>query len=170
MSNATNTGKLVVFGGAGFPADSTYLQNMGLTGAAEPFTPALPSTPADGTLVREMYQQEIFIVFGGAKFLVPPLQTITIGWIQFTIPGPYNYSPNDIRIIPQGGAAQLLTVPVNGTLLRELQDTRVFLADLNQLRLVTSPAVMDARCLPGRHVRVVPDGSLAGLPHGPDLN
>jgi hypothetical protein len=170
ISNETNTGKFVVVGGAAFAADSNYLASMGLTGAAQAFT-RLPSTPADGTLVREIFQGDIYVVFGGAKFLVPQVQTIDFLGIQIILPGPiaYNYNPNDVRVIPQGGTAQLRTVPFNGTLVKEQMDPRVFLADLNQLRWVTSPTVMDAQCLPWRHVRVVPDGTLANLPHGLDL-
>lgn len=171
MRNATDTGEVVIVGGAGFPADSTYLMNMGLSGPAIPFSASLPSLPADGTLVREMNQSEVFIVFGGAKFSVPSLISVNFKGRQFRFPALnfLGHSPKDVRIIPSGGTAQLLTIPMDGTLLREQQDPRVFLVDQGQLRWVTSPSVMDARCLPWRHVRIVSDNTLAALPHGPDL-
>jgi hypothetical protein len=171
MRNATDTGVLVIVGGAGFPADSTYLMNMGLNGPAIPFSASLPSLPADGTLVREMNQNKIFIVFGGAKFSVPTRISFTFKGKQFFLPALnfLGHSPKDVRIIPSGGTAQLLTIPMDGTLLREQQDPRVFLVDQGQLRWVTSPAVMDARCLSWRHVRIVPENTLAALPQGPDL-
>ena len=77
---------------------------------------------------------------------------------------------NDVRVIPRGGTSKLTTVPIDGTLIKEQHDQRVFLVDQAKLRWVKSPAVMDARCLPSRHVRTVPDTTLAALPHGADLD
>jgi hypothetical protein len=75
-----------------------------------------------------------------------------------------------VRVIPEGGTSKLLTIPIDRTLLKEQHDPRVFHVENQALRLVTSPAVMEARCLPCRHVRTVPDNSLSALPHGPDLD
>jgi hypothetical protein len=169
MRNADDTGVLVIVGGAGFPADSAYVNSMGLTAAAEPFSPDVATTPVDGTLVREIFDSNIFIVFGGAKFSVPPEQFFSFLGFNFYWPSPYPYNPGSVLMIPSGGTAQLLTIPFDGTLLREEFDARVFLVDQAQLRWVRSPAVMDARCLPWRYVRIVPAGTLAALPHGPDL-
>ena len=74
------------------------------------------------------------------------------------------------EVIPAGGTSTLLTLPIDRTLLKEQHDSRVFLIDGQKLRLVKSQAVMEARCLPWRHVRVVPDGALSTLPQGPDLD
>jgi hypothetical protein len=167
MSDSTGPGKFVILGGAAFPADDAYLAGMGLSNAAaQPFSISVPATPADFTLVREINQQDTYIVFGGAKFLIPHVSILGI-----QIPGQifFPFNPNDVKVIPSGGTAQLRTVPGNGTLVKELNDSRVYLADLNQLRLVTSPAVMDAHCLPQRHIRVVPPNTLAGLPRGADI-
>jgi hypothetical protein len=68
------------------------------------------------------------------------------------------------------GREKLLDIPIDRTLIREQHDPKVFLVDNQELRWVKSPAVMDARCLPWRHVRVVPDTSLSTLQHGPDLD
>jgi hypothetical protein len=75
-----------------------------------------------------------------------------------------------VRVIPAGGTSKLLSTPIDRTLLKEQHDQKVFVIDNQQLRLVKSPAVMEARCLPWRHVRVVPDGSLSTLTHGADLD
>ena len=74
-----------------------------------------------------------------------------------------------VRVIPAGGTSQLSTMPINGTLIKEEHDPKVFLVDNNKLRWVTSPAAMDGRCLPWRHIHVVPDNSLTPLAHGLDL-
>jgi len=198
MRNAAGTGVSVVFGGTDFPADPSYLRMLGtgmldaggylrmlgtgtdtlqvpvppdkrnllgmsgprdqvLLGGAIPFTP-LPAIPADFTLVREWNRPEVFVVFGGAKFWIPDPPTLT----------DLGFDWNMVRVIPPGGTSKLLTIPIDGTLIREQHTQQVFLVDNQQLRFA-SQAAMDARCLPTRHVRVVPDTSLSTLPHGPDL-
>jgi hypothetical protein len=112
-----------------------------------------------GTLVREWNRPEVYVVFGGATFHIPnPPTLITLG---------FDWSM--VRVIPAGSTSKLLTIPIDGTLLREQHDAKVFLVDNQQLRHVKSTNVMDATCLPPRGVRVVPDTSLSTLPLGPDL-
>jgi hypothetical protein len=188
MRNAAGTGLSVVFGGTDFPADPGYLGAMafdttaataravlepdrrallGLVGARDrrllagaiAFTP-LPVFPADFTLVREWNRPEVYVVFGGAKFRIPDPPTLTTLGFDWSM----------VRVIPAGGTSKLLTIPIDRTLLKEQHDPRVFVVDNQALRWVKSPAVMDARCLPWRHVRVVPDASLSTLPPGPDLD
>jgi hypothetical protein len=162
MVNATGTGFLVVFGGAGFVADNAFLNaNFPDLSVAVPFDSSLPSTPADGTLLREMNQHQTFVVFGGARFAIPRFHLLR--------QTPFPFDPNAVRIIPQGGTAQLLTMPIDGTLVTEQTEQKVFLAANGQLRLVTSPSAMDMNCLASRHVRTVPNNTLASLPRGPDI-
>ena len=185
MRNAAGTGLSVVFGGTDFPADPGYLgaldttpatdrvtvapdtrnllgmvdvRDRRLLGGGVAFTP-LPAIPADFTLVREWNRPEVDVVFGGAKFQIPdPPTLITLG---------FDWSM--VRVIPAGGLSKLLTIPIDGTLIREQHDAKVFLVDNQQLRQVKITTVMDAACFPWRHVRVVPDTSLSALPRGPDL-
>ncbi|MGZ6260666.1 MAG: hypothetical protein ACXVFT_16825 [Solirubrobacteraceae bacterium] len=164
MKNATGLGLRVVFGGTDFPADPGYLRTR-VRSRTLPTNPAvpffqLPAFPADFTVLREWNRPEVFVVFGGAKFLFPDPQTLMA----------LGFTWNDVRDIPRGGTSKLRTVPIDGTLITEQHDQRIFLVDNAQLRLVKSPAVMDARCLPRRHVRTVPDTALSTLPHGPDLD
>jgi hypothetical protein len=150
----------VVFGGTDFPInDPTYIAAMGLnTSTAVPFT-LLPATPADFTLVRESNRPEVFVVYGSAKFRIPDPPTL------FRL----GFDWSRVRVIPPGGAAKLGPMPIDGTLLKEEHDPKVFLTDQSKLRWVISPASMDSNCLAWRHVRTVPDGSLAALARGPDL-
>ena len=163
MRNATGQGLRVVFGGTDFPVDPGYERTRVRTGTfpANPPIPffQLPAFPADFTVLREWNRPEVFVVFGGAKFLFPDPQTLMA----------LGFTWNDVRDIPRGGTSKLRIVPMDGTLIKEQHDQRVFLAVNGQLRF-TSPAVMDARSLPSRHVRTVPDTTLAALPHGPDLD
>lgn len=158
MKEPTGPDFRVVFGGTDFPiGDQTYLSGFNV-GTAVSFS-QLPPTPADGTLLREMNRPEVFVVYGGAKFWIPdPATLFTLG-----------FDFGRVRVVPPGGTAKLGSMPIDGTLVREQNDPRVFLAEGGQLRWVTSPAAMDAACLSFRHVRVVPDASLASLPRGADL-
>jgi hypothetical protein len=71
-----------------------------------------------------------------------------------------------VRAIPAGGTSKLTDMPINRTLIKEQHDPTVFVVGSQKLRSV-SPAVMEAECLPWRHVRVVPDTTLSALPHTP---
>jgi hypothetical protein len=192
MRNASGTGLSVVYGGTDFPADPGYLSAMaldttaataravrepdrralfggagaiapGLLAGAVPFMP-LPAIPADFTLVREMNRPEVYVVFGGAKFRIPDPPTLMSLGFDWSM----------VAVIPAGGTSKLLTTPIERTLIKEQHDPSVYVVDTvvdtRVLRLVKTQAVMEARCLPWRHVRVVPDTTLSGLPHGPDLD
>jgi hypothetical protein len=160
MRDSAGTGFMVVFGGAAFATDGAFLAAVGLIeNTVIPFSP-LPQAPADFTLVREISDPKVFVVYGGAKFWIPdPMTLSTLG---------FNFG--QVRLVPSGGTAQIGTLPVDGTLIKEQHDPKVFFVENSQLRWVTSPAAMDSNCLPWRHVRTVPDNSLAALPRGPDLN
>ena len=188
MRNGAGTGVSVVYGGTDFPTEPGYLgvmavdttaattravlepdrrnllgglsvRNRRLLAGAIPFT-QLPPIPADFTLVREWNRPEVYVVFGGAKFRIPDPPTLTTLGFDWSM----------VRLIPAGGTSKLLTIPIDRTLIKEQHDPKVYVVDHQQLSWVKSPAVMDARCLPWRHVRVVPDTSLSTLPHGPDLD
>lgn len=186
MRNAAGTGLSVVFGGTDFPADPGYLGAMeldttaattravlepdrrallggtsaterGLLAGAVAFRP-LPPIPADFTLVREWNRPEVYVVFGGAGFQIPDPPTL------FAL----GYDWSMVRVIPAGGTSKLRNIsidetPIDGTLIKEQHDPSVFVVENQKLRSVT-PAVMEAECLPWRHVRVVPDTTLSALP------
>jgi hypothetical protein len=164
MRNEAGTGFQVVFGGTGFAADDSVVSNgvryldMFDPIAAVPFR-ELPALPVDGTLVREWNRDEVYVVYGGTKFHIPDEPTL------FAL----GFDRTRVGVIPPGGLTKLVGTPINGTLIREQHDAWNFLVDKHQLRRVRSREVMDARCLPWRHVRIVPDNARAGLPHGRDL-
>ncbi len=71
----------VVFGGTDFVADDLLVIN-GIRYldafdpiAAVPFA-QLPSTPVDGTALREWNRPEVYVVYGGAKFWIPDPPTL----------------------------------------------------------------------------------------------
>ena len=165
MRDAAGTGVRAVFGGTDFAVDDTVtVDGIRYLDAFDPIIPPvpfaqLPSTPADGTVVRDWNRPEVYVVYGGAKFWIPDPPTL------FDL----GFDWGRVRVLPPNGTTKLPTMPIDGTLLKEQHDPKIFLVDKGQLRWVTSPAAMEARCLPWRHVRTVPDNSLATLPHGSDL-
>jgi hypothetical protein len=154
-----------VFGGTDFAIDDSvtvngipYSWRLDPNIRAIPFT-QLPATPVDGTLLREWNRPEVFVVYGGARFWIPdPATLLALG-----------FDWNRVQIIPPNSIGKVPTTPFDGTLLKEQHDQKIYLVDGGKRRWVTSPAAMDARCLPWRHVRTVPDHALAPLPLGPDI-
>jgi hypothetical protein len=150
----------VVFGGTDFVVTNpAYLTAMNLNTASAIPLRLLPSVPADGTLLRDADRPEVYVVYGGAKFHIPPPTLFDLGF----------YDRGKVNIVPPGGTAKVGTRPIDGTLLKERSDPRVYLVANQRLSWITSPAAMDRMCLAWRHVRTVPDNALAGLTRGPDI-
>jgi len=149
----------VVFGGTDFAVPRNLLR-VWIRALTEiiPFRP-LPSIPADFTLVRELFAPAVYVIYGGAPFEIPDLPTLAA----------LGFSMSDVRVLPPEGTAKLRQIPIDGTLLREQINPKVYLVENQKLRWVTSPAAMNGHCLPWRHVRIVADNQLAGLAKGPNL-
>ena len=149
----------VVFGGTDFAVPPNLLRVWIPTLTEVISSRPLPSIPADFTLVRELFAPDIYVVYGGAPFSIPDPPTLA----------GLGFSSSQVRVLPPGGTAKLRQMPIDGTLLREQTNPRIYLVENQKLRWVTSPAAMNGRCLPWRHVRIVADNQLAGLARGPDL-
>ena len=170
---------LLVVGGAAFPVAQSEVDSMGLRGGTTIAAVPMPSTPADGTLVRHWDTAEVYVIYGGYPFWIPDPQTL------FNL----GFSWGQVREIPFRGIVQLPGMPIDGTLLREQKgtprlegprhgnsllpaggvDPGVSLVDNQKLRRVTSTTAMEENCLPWRHVRTVPENTLADLEPGPDI-
>jgi hypothetical protein len=171
----------LIVGGAAFPVAQVEANAMGLTGGTTiPLVP-MPLTPADGTLVQEYGSAEVYVIYGGYPFKLPTPETL------FAL----GFDWGRVRSIPSVGLRQLLPIPIDGTLLKEQPETvrlegprhdnllhhpgadvvdpEVYLVDNQKLRHVTSTTAMEENCLPWRHVRTVPPGSLAPFEAGPDI-
>jgi hypothetical protein len=154
-------GLSIVFGGAAFAVkDQAYIAAMDLdiNKTQEGGADAIPF-PADGTLLREISQPKVFVVYGGTGFWIPDPATLhTLG---------FDFSK--MRVIPDGSMSKLGAMPIERTLLKEQHSAKVYVVQSQTLRWVTSPSAMDRNCLAWRHVRTVPDGALSALPRGTDL-
>jgi hypothetical protein len=74
----------------------------------------VPTIPADGTLLREE-NGAIWVVFGGARFLV--LNPATLARL---------YGGKPVSQLWNGGPETIPTIPADGTLLREEASTQVY--------------------------------------------
>jgi hypothetical protein len=109
MLDDAGTGFLVIFGGTGFETDPYYLSTiLGFnTAAAVPFVQR-PSTPAAFTLVLEVNDSMVFVLYGGMGFWIPDEDTLySLG-----------FNINQVRVIPRGGTLKLRKVPFDGTVLQ----------------------------------------------------
>jgi microsomal dipeptidase-like Zn-dependent dipeptidase len=139
----------VIYGGAkfGVPDPPTLTRLFPGRGWGQLWNGALdglPTTPVDGTLLRDE-NGAIYVIYGGAKFHVPDPPTLTRlfpgrGWGQLW----------------NGALDGLPTTPVDGTLLRE-EHGPVFVMRGGHKTAPESPFLM-------KFVRVLWDGALAAVP------
>jgi hypothetical protein len=155
---------LVLYGRAGFPMDPATRQRLGLDPPFEvpsSFLDRIRSLPNDYTLLREETRTPIYVIFGGAKFQIPDLQTFPrIG-----------LNAANLRIIPNGTLQEngIGDMPQDGTVLREETDPRVFLMRNAQKCHISSPTRLEELCLSWNDVRFVPNGALSHIPTGPTI-
>jgi hypothetical protein len=123
---------------------------------------AYPTSPRDGSFLRERDSYAIYVIAGGAKFWIPHP-----GELQ-ALQDVYGYPYSNVQIVPSGGLAQVGAVPANGTFLRERTSAAVcliidggkyWLHDAQELAQLTA----QHRKTPS-HVAVVPPGALAQFP------
>ena len=162
------------FGGAKFHIPNPMLFNqMGydwnaIAAVAESDVEALDDIPFDGTVFFESNPPgpnlvDIYFIVGGAKLHVTAaaarellLAQAEEGLIQ-------------VGRVWNGALSSVPTTPRDNTLLRERSADPVYVMRAGKKCHVASPARFDQLCFDWENVRVVPDGSLAGLPDGAEL-
>ena len=149
----------VTYGGAKFGVPSAALFNqLGLNWNAIRTVPQgglaqIPAVPVDGTLLQELGVGSVYVTYGGAKFGVPSaalFNQLGLNW-------------NAIRTVPQGGLAQIPTVPVDGTLLKEYSSPAQYVFYGGARFSIPDPATLLALGLGSTPLRVVPDGEVVAL-------
>ncbi len=119
----------------------------------------IPDIPRDGTLLRERSSAGVYVMVSRAKLAIPSLK-------EFHALG---YRESDIRVVPTGSLARLADVPRDGTLLRELSSSQVYVLKDGRRYDTGTKEERDCRGYRGE-VLVVPNGSLTGIPAGGRLD
>jgi predicted acylesterase/phospholipase RssA len=114
---------------------------------------SIASVPVDGTLLKEEHNDAIFVVFGGAKFYL-------IGPDMFDRLG---FAWGNVRVVPDGGLAQIPTVPRDGTLVKEIDAPQVYVIRAGRKTWVPDCDTFINLGMAWSRVRVVPTGALANL-------
>jgi hypothetical protein len=112
---------------------------------------AVPNVPIDGILLQEFGSQTVYVVYGGAKFVVPPADAQAT-----TVP----------RVVPPGGISQIPSVPQDYTRFREESSNDSFVV-LRGGRIQLTPEGETALADLGHGdstVHVIPDGGLSQVP------
>lgn len=129
-------------------ANATELTALGGTltdpRAATPPMPTSFPVPRDYALLREHSAAPVFLFQGGGRFWVPdPTQLAKFGgW-------------DAVRVVPDNTLGQFSAPPLNGTLIREVSDTGVFMCNTNGSLTPSTVPSSDP------DVRAVPDGAIS---------
>jgi len=117
---------------------------------------ALPiiGTVISGVPVKEKSNDEIYVIYGGAKFYIPEQATLErlFGRHPVMLTG------------PNGALAQMPLVPRDGTLLKELTNQKIYLIKNGTKYWVSSPEEFRRLGLAEADVKTVPDKSMDTMP------
>lgn len=106
----------VIAGGAKFHVPSpSALKDLGFTfsdvdPAPQGFIASVPDIPRDDSLIRELKQNDVYVVYGSGRFRVADAGIATAA---------LNYNLELTQIVPPGGLEQVPTVPADYTRFRE---------------------------------------------------
>jgi hypothetical protein len=118
------------------------------------YSPSLPWFLADGTLLSERSDPAIFVMRGGGRFHVPSPQEFEAGGFDWA----------GVAEVQDGSLRHVSTFPANRTTLRERSSSAVHVTFGGTPFALSSPDGMAVLGLDPGVVRVIPDGSLGGLP------
>jgi len=119
--------------------------------------------PEDSVSIRELRSN-------GLSYLQPAMWGRLKAGDQFTTPDPpVSFQVTGITAAPATATLRVWDLP-ESCLRKEDSKPKVYLIENRAKRWVTSPAVLTALGKTWADVRAVPDGALAGIPDGPDVN
>lgn len=119
----------------------------------ESYAPQLPFFLANGSLLSEFSQAEIYVVRGGGRFWIPsPTELDANG---------FNWSA--VRETADGSMKHVSTYPASGTLIRERNADAVYVVYGGVPFHIPSPTVFDALGLQWQSVLIIPAGSMGEL-------
>jgi hypothetical protein len=158
-------GVYVIYGGAKFPVPSLEALTQlgyGLTRwyVGDGQLASVPDVPVDGSLVREIGTEGVYIVQGGARFPITSVEVLH----AMGRGGQYIYN------VPPGGLNQIPLLPRDGTQLIELSGGTIWQIAGGAKFPIPSVEVRDALVAQGQinwNVVVVPDGATNQIPSVP---
>lgn len=111
--------------------------------------------PIDDFLAKEASGSNIYVIYAGAKFLIPDMATL------YRLYGVASM----VNTVPDGNLIRFGAIPKDGTILREENAVYIWLMEAGKKRHITTPRIL------GRYggwdkVRVVPDYALNNIPIG----
>jgi hypothetical protein len=115
--------------------------------------------PGSGSTLRERSAPAVYVVYGGKAFHIPSpdvFEALGLDW-------------SAVRAIPDQSAGGMRDVPREGTLLKELSSPAVYVMHGGELRGIPSAEEFERRGFSWDLIGVVPDGALAALPVGKNL-
>jgi hypothetical protein len=165
LQEVSSPGVNVIYGGAKFPVpreDVLYALGWGITRwyIGDGQMASIPDVPADGTLLRELGSEGVYVVLGGAKFPIPSLDALSA----------MGYGGHPIWPVPPGGLNQIPNVPRDGTQMIEMSGAITWQIAGGAKFALPSDEVRNALVAQGQlhaNVVVVPDGGVHEIPNVP---
>jgi hypothetical protein len=165
LQEESSHGVYVIYGGAKFAVpseDALWQLGYGITRwyVGDGALASVPDVPIDGSLVREIGTEGVYVVQGGARFLVPSLDALN----AMGRGGQYVYN------LPPGGLNQIPLLPREGTQLKETSSYVMWQIVGGARFQIPSLTVRDALVYQGqirKDLVVVPDGAINQIPTMP---
>lgn len=123
------------------------------TQADAPPPPPCIDTLADGCLLKEENDTAIYVIWGGAKFLLPNPETFMA----------LGFRPMSEQVVPDGRLAAIPDIPRDGALLREISSPDVYIVQGGARFYVPDVPTFFAMGFAWPSVRPIPDGALSRL-------
>jgi hypothetical protein len=120
------------------------------------YSPVIPDYLREGSLLRENSDSRLYVIYGGAKFLIP--DPATFDALGFTWA--------DVRVVGDGSMAYIADVPGDRALLKEATSPAVWVIVDGRRRYIASAADFEAYGFSWTKVRTIPEGALAPIPDG----
>jgi hypothetical protein len=124
------------------------------------YKPQRPDFLQDGTVLHEKGAADMYVVAGGAKFLVPSAEELAA----------LGHSPRTAKQVGAGSLAYIADVPANGTLLKERTVEQVYVIEAGRKRALADAQAFDAHGFSKDDVLTVPDGGMKAIPDGAPIS
>jgi hypothetical protein len=154
LSDPSDGAVYIIFGGAKFHVwslEALHLSWSDVHQDTSGILATLPLVPRDGTILQEVSDPSVYIVYGGARFGVSSMEALGLDWANR-------------HVVSDTALSQIPRIPTNGTLLREVSDPAVYVVYGGARFHVLD---MDQLGLKWENIRLVSPSALAQIPFVP---